>query len=45
MKFIIGYFIGVILIYSIFFGLKMISLYENDIKRFFTERRKARNKE
>lgn len=43
MKFIIGYFIGVILTYSVFFGLKMISLYEDDIKRLF-HRKKARDK-
>lgn len=35
MKFIIGYAIGVVLTYSVLFGLKMISLYENDIKKFF----------
>lgn len=34
-KFIIGYAIGVILTYSLYFGMKMIKLYENEIKKFF----------
>ena len=38
-KFIIGYAIGVTLAYSALFGLKIISLYENDIKKFFSQKR------
>ena len=34
-KFILGYAIGVMLTCTVFFGLEMISLYENDIKKFF----------
>lgn len=34
-KFILGYAIGVMLTCTVLFGLEMISLYENDIKKFF----------
>ena len=45
-KFIIGYAIGVILTCSVFLGLEMINLYENDIKKFFHKKdKKVRDKE
>lgn len=38
-RFIIGFALGVILTYSVFFGLQMLSLYENDIKQFFRKKK------